>query len=142
MSEVRKAAEAARDAAQNVATLTTDQKNDYLFDLAGALVSAEGDILRANAADVQRAEAEGLSLPKLKRLSITQESLAQMAEGLRQVAELDDPVAQITRDTTLDNGLHVMRVRCPLGVVMMIFMMGGQRKEKKKRAAMLESLIL
>lgn len=95
MSEVRKAAEAARDAAQHVATLTAEQKNDYLFDLAGALVSAEGDILRANADDVERAEAEGLSLPKLKRLSITEESLAQMAEGLRQVAELDDPVAQI-----------------------------------------------
>ena len=54
MSEVRRAAEAARDAAQHVATLSTQQKNDYLRDLAGALVAAEGDILRANATDIAR----------------------------------------------------------------------------------------
>ena len=85
MSEVRKAAEAARDAAQHVATLTTDKKNDYLRDLATALVAAEDDILRANASDIARAEEDGLSTPKLKRLGITAESLAQMAEGLRVV---------------------------------------------------------
>ena len=121
MSEVRGAAEAARDAAQHVATLTTEQKNDYLRDLAVALVAAEADILRANAADLARAEEDGLSTPKLKRLGITAESLGQMAEGLRQVADLDDPVAQVTRDQTLENGLRVTRVRCPLGVVMMIY---------------------
>ena len=121
MSEVRRAAEAARDAAQHVATLTTGEKNDFLVDLAGALLAAEADILRANDLDLARAEKDGLSVPKLKRLSITKESLAQMAEGLRQVAELDDPVARITRDETLDNGLRVQRVRCPLGVVMMIY---------------------
>ena len=64
MSEVRRAAEAARDAAQHVATLTTEQKNDYLRDLAGALVAAEEDILRANAADIARSEEDGLSTPK------------------------------------------------------------------------------
>ncbi len=121
MSEVRKSAEAARDAAQYVATLTTEQKNDYLRDLAGALIDAEEDILKANAADIARAEEDGLSMPKLKRLGITAESLAQMAEGLRQVADLHDPVAQVTRDKTLENGLRVTRVRCPLGVVMMIY---------------------
>jgi len=121
MSEVRRAAEAARDAAQRVATLTTEQKNNYLRDLAGTLVAAEKDILRANAADITRAEEDGLSTPKLKRLGISAESLGQMAEGLRQVADLEDPVAQITRDQTLENGLRVKRVRCPLGVVMMIY---------------------
>jgi len=120
-SQVRKAAEAARDAAQHVATLTTEQKNDYLRDLAGALVAAKEDILRANAADLARAEKDGLSTPKLKRLGITAESLAQMAEGLRQVADLEDPVARVTRDQTLENGLRVKRVRCSLGVVMMIY---------------------
>ena len=120
-SEVRKAAEAARDAAQHVATLTTEQKNDYLRNLAGALVAAEEDILRANAADLARAEEDGLSTPKLKRLRITTESLGQMAEGLRQVADLEDPVARVTRDQTLENGLRIKRVRCPLGVVMMIY---------------------
>ena len=121
MSEVRRAAEAARDAAQQVATLTTERKNKYLRDLAGALVAAEEDILRANTADVTRAEEDGLSIPKLKRLGITAESLEQMAEGLRQVADLEDPVARVTRDQTLENGLRVKRVRCPLGVVMMIY---------------------
>ena len=72
-------------------------------------------------ADITRAEEEGLSTPKLKRLGISAESLGQMAEGLRQVADLEDPVAQITRDRTLENGLRVKRVRCPLGVVMMIY---------------------
>ena len=118
MSEVRKAAEAARNAAQHVATLTTEQKNDYLRDLAGALVSAEGDILRANATDIARAEADGLSTPKLERLGITEDSLAQMAEGLRQVADLDDPVAQVTRDQILDNG----------GFVEMPFLCGALQK--------------
>ena len=121
MSEVRRAAEAARDAAQQVATLTTERKNKYLRDLAGALVAAEEDILRANTADVTRAEEDGLSIPKLKRLGITAESLEQMAEGLRQVADLEDPVARVTRDQTLENGLRVKRVRCPLGVIMMIY---------------------
>ena len=121
MSDVRRAAEAARDAAQHVATLTTEQKNAYLRDLAGALVAAEKDILEANARDIARAEQHGLSTPKHKRLGITSESLGQMAEGLRQVADLDDPVAQVTRDQTLDSGLRVKRVRCPLGVVMMIY---------------------
>ena len=121
MTEVRRAAEAARDAARKVATLTTEQKNNYLRDLAGALVAAEKDILRANAADITRAEEEGLSTPKLKRLGISAESIGQMAEGLRQVADLEDPVAQITRDRTLESGLRVKRVRCPLGVVMMIY---------------------
>ena len=121
MTEVRKAAEAARDAAQYVATLTTEKKNDYMRDLAAALVAAENDILRANAADMARAKEDGLSKPKLKRLGITAEGLAQMAEGLRQVADLDDPVAQVTRNQTLENGLRVTRVRCPLGVVMMIY---------------------
>ena len=121
MSEVRRAAEAARDAAQYVATLGTEQKNQYLRDLAGSLVEAEEDILHANASDMARAEADGLSMPKLKRLGITAESLEQMAQGLRQVATLEDPVAQITRDQILENGLRVTRVRCPLGVVMMIY---------------------
>ena len=121
MTEVRRAAEAARDAAQHVATLTTEQKNDYLRDLAGALLAAEEDILRANTADITYAEEDGLSTPKLKRLGISAESLGQMAEALRQVADLDDPVAQVTRDQTLENGLRVTRVRCPLGVVMMIY---------------------
>ena len=121
MTEVRKAAEAARDAAQYVAALTTEKKNDYLRDLAAALVAAEQDILRANAADITRAQEDGLSTPKLKRLGISAESLGQMAEGLRQVADLEDPVAKITRDQTLENGLRVKRVRCPLGVVMMIY---------------------
>jgi glutamate-5-semialdehyde dehydrogenase len=121
MSEVRRAAEAARDAAQHVATLATGRKNDYLLDLAEALVAAEEDILLANDSDMTRAEQDGLSIPKLKRLAITSESLAQMAEGLRQVAELEDPVARVTRDQRLDNGLRVQRVRCPLGVVMMIY---------------------
>jgi glutamate-5-semialdehyde dehydrogenase len=121
MSEVRRAAEAARDAAQHVATLTTEQKNDYLRDLAGALVAAEVDILQANAGDLARAEEDGLSTPKLKRLGITAEGIEQMSEGLRQVADLKDPVAQVTRDQTLENGLRVTRVRCPLGVVMMIY---------------------
>ena len=121
MSEVRRAAEAARDAAQRVATLGTEQKTQYLRDLAGALVDAEEAILRANASDIARAEDDGLSMPKLKRLGISAESLAQMAQGLRQVAALEDPVAKITRDQVLENGLRVTRVRCPLGVVMMIY---------------------
>ena len=111
----------ARDAAKALLTATTEQKNDYLRDLAGALLAAEEDILRANAADITHAEEDGLSPPKLKRLGISAESLRQMAEALRQVADLDDPVAQVTRDQTLKNGLRVTRVRCPLGVVMMIY---------------------
>ncbi len=70
MGEVRRAAEAARDAAQHVATLTTEKKNDYLRDLAGALVAAEEDILRANAADIARAERRpGLPRPRTSNAS-------------------------------------------------------------------------
>lgn len=121
VSDVRKAAEGARDAARIVGTLPTSRKDECLRALAGAITEAVEEILSANARDLERAEREGLTGPKLKRLVLTSESLTQMAEGLRQVADLPDPVAQVTSDRTLDNGLVVRRVRCPLGVVMMIY---------------------
>jgi glutamate-5-semialdehyde dehydrogenase len=121
VSDARLAAEGARDAARVVATLDTDGKNACLQGLADALLGAEGKILAANARDLQRAEADGLSGPKLMRLAITPEGLRRMAEGLRQVASLPDPVAKVTSERTLENGLFVKRVRCPLGVIMMIY---------------------
>ena len=120
-SEIRKAARGAKQSAPSVATLTTERKDACLRALAGALLAAESEVLDANAADLARAQAEGLSGPKLKRLVITREGLSQMAEGLHQVAGLPDPVSRVTRESTLDNGLVVRRVRCPLGVVMMIY---------------------
>lgn len=114
------ASEAAR-AARRLATLSTAARNQALLAMADALLREEPVVLAANAADMEAGRAKSLKASLLDRLLLTPERLADMAEGLRQVAALPDPVGAILGGFTLPNGLTVTKIRVPLGVVGIVY---------------------
>ncbi len=111
----------AREASRTLATLPTAHKNAVLFALAERLKNNQEAILEANEADLNAANHAGLASAKLQRLTLTERSIDQLALGLIQVAALPDPVGSVVKDYTVPSGLHVRRVRCPLGVIAMIY---------------------
>ncbi|GDX98448.1 gamma-glutamyl phosphate reductase [Phycisphaerae bacterium] len=118
---IRVIAEAAVAASRTLATLSTGAKNALLQDVARRVDAAREAIFAANAIDMSAARAAGLATAKLRRLEVTPASLAQLIEGLHQIAALPDPVGQVTSEMTRPNGLRVRRVRTSLGVIAMIF---------------------
>ncbi|WP_199096137.1 glutamate-5-semialdehyde dehydrogenase [Dyella sp. ASV21] len=121
MNELRTQALACRDAALRVAALDTDAKRSLLRDMATALERHGIRILAANAQDMRHAADNGVQGAMLDRLRLDEGRVAVIAQALRDVAELPDPVGVTTRSETLANGLLVERVRIPLGVVAMIY---------------------
>ncbi|MEM9559866.1 MAG: glutamate-5-semialdehyde dehydrogenase, partial [Planctomycetota bacterium] len=120
-AEIDALARAAREASRDVSTLSREDKDAVLLALAAAIGAHEREILEANAADLAAAEANGVTGAKLKRLRLDGPALAQMRDGLAQLASLDDPVGEVTRDDRVASGLRVRKVRTPLGVVCMIY---------------------
>jgi glutamate-5-semialdehyde dehydrogenase len=121
MSTIREQALACRDAAQVVAALDTGTKRALLRDMAAALEAQSAAVLAANAEDMRQAAAKGVQGAMLDRLRLDQARVAGIANALRDVAELPDPVGVTTRRETRPNGLSVERVRIPLGVIAMIY---------------------
>lgn len=121
MSERPDIARMARDASRPLASLSTAMKNAVLEEVAIELIAHASEILEANAEDMEAARRNEIEPAKLKRLELTEASLARLAIGLRQVVVLPDPVGQITEERTVPSGLKVRRVRVPLGVIMMIY---------------------
>lgn len=115
--EILTAASAARSAAL---LLSTEDKNRALFAMADALIDRCDAILTANAADVDAARGT-ISDVMLDRLSLNPPRIAAMADGLRQVAALPDPVGRVLKDTERADGLHIRKVAVPLGVVAIIY---------------------
>lgn len=113
--------ERARAAARVLAYASTDAKNLALTTAAAAIVAETPTILAANAEDVAAARERGISSAFLDRLTVTEARLAGVAQGLREIAELPDPVGVITANWQRPNGLDISRVRTPLGVVGVIF---------------------
>ncbi len=111
---------AAKAACGEAAQLTTAQKNEALEAMACALLAHTEEILAANAADVEAARST-LSPVMIDRLLLTAERLAAMAEGIRQVAALPDPVGRVLEQFDRHNGLHVEKVSVPMGVTAMIY---------------------
>jgi glutamate-5-semialdehyde dehydrogenase len=111
----------AKRAARTLARLTTDQKNAAIHCLADALVADQNAILAANAKDVEAGEANGLSASLIDRLMLDPPRLAGIADSLRQVASLPDPVGEAFDEGTLPNGLQVRKQRVPLGVLGVIY---------------------
>lgn len=118
---VRVKAQAAHDVAGALAVVPTEVKNRALLAMAEALVTEKTLILEANAKDMANAQAKGMKTSMQDRLKLTDARIEAMAEGLRQVAALTDPVGEVLSDKTLPNGLNVRKVRVPLGVVAMIY---------------------
>ena len=112
---------AARAASRALARATTGEKNRALEAGAEALVDREKALLAANAKDVKAARAEGNDDAFIDRLLLTAKAVEGMAEGLRQVATLPDPVGEITQLAYRPSGIQVGRMRVPLGVVAIIY---------------------
>src|SRR6478752_2593752 len=111
----------ARDAAYELALATRAVKEAALHAMADALEDRADEVLAANAEDVAAARADGISEALVDRLSLDRERVHGMAEGLRQVAGLPDPVGAVVRGSTLANGLELRQVRVPFGVVGIIY---------------------
>lgn len=121
MTDIQQLALACRDAAQAVAQLSTDAKDALLRAMAQALLDDADAILAANAQDIAAAQAKGIGTAMVDRLRLDPQRLAGIADALREVASLPDPVGQVTRRETRPNGIVVERVRVPLGVIAMIY---------------------
>lgn len=111
----------AKIAAFELAKYATLEKNQFLQQLAQALVDNTAEIISENAKDLANAEANGISQIMIDRLRLTPERIQDIAEGVRQVAALPDPVGQVINGYTNIDGLRILQKRVPLGVVGMIF---------------------
>lgn len=119
--EFRDQALAARDAARVLAETPTGVKNAALHAMADALLESSDHLLASNAEDVRTAEVNGTSGSLIDRLRLTEDRVAGMAAGLRQLADLADPVGDIVRGWTTDNGLRIRQIRVPFGVIGIIY---------------------
>jgi glutamate-5-semialdehyde dehydrogenase len=120
-ADVRSLALACRAAALDVSQLGTEAKRHALRAMADALLIDSNTILAANAVDMAAAEEKGIGTAMLDRLRLDDNRLAAMAAAILEIAELPDPVGQVSRRATRPNGLVVERVRVPLGVIAMIY---------------------
>lgn len=118
---VKDKAQAAKQAAAKLAVTSTAVKNAALLAMAAALEAQQSEILAANERDMTVAAAKGMKSSMLDRLKLTAERISGMADGLRQVAGLADPVGNVIDGKTLPNGLHITKIRVPLGVIGIIY---------------------
>lgn len=118
---VKAKAQAAKQAAAKLAVTSTAVKNAALLAMAAALEAQQSEILAANKRDMTAAAAKGMKSSMLDRLKLTAERISGMADGLRQVAGLADPVGNVIDGKTLPNGLHITKIRVPLGVIGIIY---------------------
>jgi glutamate-5-semialdehyde dehydrogenase len=119
--QVREICQRARKAARALAPRSREDKDAALSAIAREIEAGERAILEANAADLEAARAQGTKGAMLDRLMLDAGRVAQMARSVREVAELPDPVGEVVSRTTRPNGLSVLRVRVPLGVIAMIY---------------------
>jgi glutamate-5-semialdehyde dehydrogenase len=111
----------AKDASHLLARVTRDEKDACLRDLADRIEASTGPLLEANRADVDAGREQGLNEALIDRLALTEARVAEMAKGVREIAELDDPVGEVVEGWTLENGLEVAKKRAPIGVVAVVY---------------------
>jgi len=119
--EIHEIGRRAKTAARALALLGPKEKNSILLAMADELVVRSADILAANASDIAAAESNGLTKASIDRLRLTDKRIADMADGIRQVAALEDPVGEILRDWTRPNGIRIQKIRTPIGVIGIIY---------------------
>ena len=120
-NEVLSCGRRARKAARALARVSTKRKNAALVAMADHLCATADIILQANRKDVEKATAEEISLPMIERLRLDESRIRAMGEGVRQVAALEDPVGKVMAEWTRPNGLHISKVRVPIGVIGIIY---------------------
>jgi len=114
-------AKSTRQAARQLAVLPTEAKNQAIEAIAQAIDAAAPEILAANAADCQAAEAEGIPKPLYNRLKLDEMKLKAAIDGVRDVGKLSDPIGTVQIHRELDEGLVLKRISCPVGVLGIIF---------------------
>ena len=119
--EILRLGQQAKKAALELAKLTPTDKNRILLAMADRIEAEGAEILEANARDVAAAEAKGLTAAMIDRLVLNPKRLAAMAEGVRKVAGLPDPVGEILDDWTRPNGLRIVKKRVPIGTIGIIY---------------------
>ncbi len=121
MKDLRETALAVKTASAELGFLSTEKRNAALMAVADALTAREADVLAANELDLADGRANGMSESLLDRLALTGARMESMAEGVRQLAALPDPVGEIVEEFTRPNGIRIRKVRVPLGVIGMIY---------------------
>ena len=121
MKDLRETALAVKAASAELGLLGTEKRNAALAAIADALMAHEADILAANELDLADGRANGMSESMLDRLALTSARIESMAEGVRQLIALPDPVGEVVEEFTRPNGLRIRKVRVPLGVIGMIY---------------------
>ena len=111
----------ARAASKGLARCSSEQKNKALLAMADELIARSDALIAANQQDVARATADGLSCAMIDRLKLDSKRIAEMADGIRQVAGLPDPVGEVIKAWTRPNGLRISKVRVPIGVIGIIY---------------------
>jgi len=114
-------AKAAKAASTQIATCSSNKKNDVLFSIADKITDQASYIQKENQKDLSRAKKNGLSAAMIDRLKVTDATMQSMAQGLKEVAQLNDPVGSISKAWLRPNGLEVSRMRIPLGVIGIIY---------------------
>jgi glutamate-5-semialdehyde dehydrogenase len=120
-NSIKQIAQNARLAARNISRVTSAAKNNALLQMAVELKSNRDFLLAENAKDISKAKQSGLSLALIDRLTLDKATIESMAQGLREVAHLPDPVGKVTSMWRRPNGLLVGRMRIPLGVIGIIY---------------------
>jgi len=120
-TEVEGKGKAAKAASRKLASLPAEVKNKALLGIADALITKQGEILAANKLDYKESEASGMGAAMLDRLMLNPSRLEGIANDVKTVAALPDPVGEIIEERTLPNGLHLSKKRVPLGVIGAIY---------------------
>jgi len=110
-----------KKAARVVAQLTTLEKNNLLIEMAKAIVNDSENIINENAKDIESGRAKGLTTAMLDRLLLTQQGIDDIAQAIREIVNLTDPVGDIANLSLRPNGMQVGKMRIPLGVIAMIY---------------------
>lgn len=121
MSEVKDKATLAKAVTPLLGQLSTAQKNEALRLMADALIVETDSIIIANKADLERGKANGTPSSMLDRLSLNPSRIAAIAEGLREIIELEDPINDLLEEFARPNGLLIRKVRVPIGLIGMIY---------------------
>lgn len=121
MTDLQTLGAAARRAARTLMCMDTETKNRALLAMADALIHASAEILAANREDLAAGERGGLTPAFLDRLALTEARIGGMADGMRQVAALPDPVGRVLSETVRPNGLRLTKVAVPIGVIAVIY---------------------
>ncbi|WP_088102388.1 glutamate-5-semialdehyde dehydrogenase [Halalkalibacter urbisdiaboli] len=121
MNELRTKAKRAQQLTYELAAKTTEEKNNALLAMASQLVEEEAFIIQENNKDIEAGKQNGMSESLLDRLTLTSARIKDMAEGLKQVVDLHDPVREVMTSFERPNGLKIEKVRVPLGVIGMIY---------------------